>query len=125
MLTFLFAFISSSLGYCNALLRGLSKVNVKSLQAVQNAAVYLKTITGKFEHITAFILHWLPLQGRIAINVIAPSSLTKVLYTYIPGWNLRSQGTALLAYLKVLKQILLEGCLFAPTLWNSLPLHIR
>ncbi len=56
------AFINTQLDYCNALLYGLPKKQIKKLQGVQNSAAQLVTDTRKYDHIApVFIeLHWLP-----------------------------------------------------------------
>jgi hypothetical protein len=56
------AFISSKLDYCNSLLYGVPKFQLKKLQHVQNAAARLITQSCKYDHITPVLinLHWLP-----------------------------------------------------------------
>ena len=56
------AFISSKLDHCNSLLHGLPKYLLARLQAVQNAAARVVTLTPKHVHITPILinLHWLP-----------------------------------------------------------------
>ena len=46
------AFISSKLDHCNSLLHGLPKYLLARLQAVQNAAARVVTLTSKHDHIT-------------------------------------------------------------------------
>ena len=55
------AFITSKLDYCNSLLYGCRKTQLKKLQYVQNTAARIVTHTRKFDHIThvIFDLHWL------------------------------------------------------------------
>ena len=49
------AFITSKLDYCNSLLYGFRKMQLKKLQYVQNTAATIITRTRKFDHITPFL----------------------------------------------------------------------
>ena len=64
------AFISSKLDHCNSLLHGLPKYLLARLQAVQNAAARVVTLTPKHVHITPILinLHWLPVEFRSNIS---------------------------------------------------------
>ena len=55
------AFITCKLVYCNSLLYGCRKMQLKKQQYVQNTAARIVTQTGKFDHImpVLFDLHWL------------------------------------------------------------------
>ena len=66
------AFISSKLDHCNSLLHGLPKYLLARLQAVQNAAARVVTLTPKHVHITPILinLHWLPVEFRITFKVL-------------------------------------------------------
>ena len=50
------AFITSKLDYCNSLLYGCRKVQLKKLQYVQNTATRIFTQTRKFDHTTPVYL---------------------------------------------------------------------
>ena len=65
-------FITSKLDYCNSLLYGCRKMQLKKLQYVQNAAARIVTQTRKFYHITPvlFDLHWLPVSYRIVFKIL-------------------------------------------------------
>jgi len=65
--TFVHAFISSRLDYCNSLLYGVGDGLLKKLQAVQNAASRIVTGAKTFDHITPVLrdLRWLPVRQRI------------------------------------------------------------
>ena len=101
------AFMSSRLGYCNALLGGCSARLVNKLQLVQNAAARVLTRTRKYDHISPVLstLHWLPIKHRIdfkillitykALNGLAPQYLNKLLLHYSPPRPLRSQTQAI------------------------------
>ena len=57
-----YAFITSKLNYCNSLLYGWRKMQLRKLQYVQNTAARIITQTCTFAHITPVLLdlHWLP-----------------------------------------------------------------
>jgi len=58
--TLISAFVLSRLDYCNAVLTGLSKVTIASLQQAQNAAARLNLRLVPHDHVTAALrhLHW-------------------------------------------------------------------
>ena len=60
-------FITSKLDYCNSLLYGCRKMQLKKLQYVQNAAARIVTQNRKFYNITPVLFdpHWLPVSYRI------------------------------------------------------------
>ena len=62
--TLIYAFVSSHLDYCNALLFGLPKYQLDRLQKVQNAAARVTFQIAKFDHITPALidLHWSSVQ---------------------------------------------------------------
>ena len=66
------AFITSKLDYCNSLLYGCRKTQLKKLQNVQQTAARIITQTRKFDHITPvlFSLHWLPVGYRIVFKIL-------------------------------------------------------
>ena len=70
--TIVHAFISSRLDYYNALLYGLPKYLVDSLQHVQNSAARVVTFTRTFDHITPVLidLHWLPVYYRVIFKLL-------------------------------------------------------
>ena len=66
------AFITSKLDYCNSLLYGCRKTQLKKLQYVQYTAARIVTQTRKFDHITPVLLdlHWLPVSYRIVFKIL-------------------------------------------------------
>ncbi len=109
------AFMTSRLGYCNALLGGCPASSINKLQIVQNAAARVLTRSRKYDHITQILqsLHWLPIKFRISykilllayktLNDLAPAYLTNLLSRYNPTRSLRSQNSGLLVVPRIAK----------------------
>ena len=133
------AFISSKLDHCNSLLHGLPKYLLARLQAVQNAAARVVTLTPKHVHITPVLinLHWLPVECRITFKVLllvykalhglAPSYISDLLNFKTYSRSLRSSCKE---YLVVPRSRLKTYgdrafSIAGPKLWNDLPLEIR
>jgi hypothetical protein len=116
--------------------------NLRRPQVVMNAAARLVTDTGRYEHITLVLrdtLHWLPVQQRIILKIAVqafhcvrgtcPAYFNDlcVPLAAIPGrTNLRAadRGDLLVPSTKTT----IGGRSFrvaAPTVWNSLPLHLH
>ncbi len=133
------AFISSRLDYCNALYAEISQSSLSRLQIVQNAAARFLTGTKKREHISPIqaSLHWLPVKQRIDFKVItyvfkalhglAPIYISELLSFYSPQRSLSSSVQLLLNVPK--SRLKTKGdrsfSVYAPKLWNTLPLTIR
>ena len=68
----IYAFVTSRLDYCNALLYGVPNNLIYKLQRVQNAAARLVFRAPRFCHITPLLveLHWLPVKFRIDFKII-------------------------------------------------------
>jgi len=133
------AFISSRLDYCNATLYGVAAGNLHWLQVVMNAAARLVSDTGKYEHITLVLrdIHWLSVQLRITfkIAVLAVHCVRGTCPVYFTDvcvplaaihTNLRAADRGDLVVPSTKTKI--GGRSFrvaAPTVWNSLPLHLH
>ena len=133
------AFISSRLDYCNSIFTCLSKASLNRLQMVQNAAARLLTRSSRMTHITPILrsLHWLPICFRIHFKVLAityralhgqaPEYIMDLIHPYVASRSLRSSNQDLLAVPR--SRLKTKGdrafAFVAPTLWNSLPAHIR
>ena len=136
--TLVHAFVTCRLDNGNALLYGLPKYLIAKLQVVLNCAARLILCKEKYDHATPLLiqLHWLPVSQRIifkillftfkAFNGLAPTYITELLDRYVPPRPLRSSSRGLL---KVPRSNTKYGdrsfSVCAPTLWNSLPDHLR
>ena len=108
-------------------------------QIVLNCAARLILCKHKYDHATPLLiqLHWLPVSQRIifkillltfkALKGLAPTYITELLDRYVPPRPLRSSSRGLL---KVRPRSNTKYgdrsfSVCAPTLWNSLPDHLR
>ena len=132
--------VLSRIDYCNSLLAGLLQSLVCKLQRVQNSAARLVVRAPPLALITQILrrLHWLPVRARISyktaclcFNAITSSTLAKLsdlLNSFSPSRSLRSSADT--RFLKIpLYKCKIKGdrdfSFFGPSVWNSLPLHIR
>ena len=126
------AFTTSKLDYCNSLLYGCRKMQVKKLQYVQNTAARIITRPRKFDHIAPVLsdLHWLPVGYRFVLKILL--LVFKSLNNLSPSYqshstNLRSSSRQLLeqpqSFTKTYGDRAFSVC--TPKLWNSLPLDLR
>ena len=125
---------------CNSLLAGLPQSLVGKLQRVQSSAARLVVRVLPHVHITPVLrhLHWLPVRARIsyktaclcfnAIIFSNPVYLSDLLHLYSPSRSLRSSADTRLFKIP-LSKCKTKGdrafSYFGPSVWNSLPLHIR
>ena len=134
------ALVQSRLDYCNSLLFGVSQFNFDKLQWVQNLAaraarLALNDWRSSIPHL--FVkFYWLPIDSRIKFKI---SSLTFKLLTdnqlanlrslltpYAPPRLLRSSDKCLLIQPRTSTSLDKRAFnVWAPAVWNSIPLHIR
>ena len=65
------ALVGSRLDYCNSLFRGLSALDLRKLQCVQNSLARIVANTTKYSHITPVrkALHWLPISTVLSLRL--------------------------------------------------------
>ena len=141
--TLVHAFIHSRVDYCNAILVGVSDVVIRKLQSVLHAAARLVTGVRWNEHITPTlrdVLHWLPVRQRITYKIAmmvfrcvrgtCPSYLTDAcvpVETIAGRARLRSarHGDLIVPPTRTKTFGSRSFRSSAPTVWNSLPQHLR
>ena len=136
--TIIHAFISSRLDYCNSLLAGIPNCVLEKLQYLQNSAARLLSGTRKHDHITPVLksLHWLPVRYRIdfkillltfkALNGQAPKYISDLLiFRETRQSRSTSQNFLFVPKTKCVTFGDRAFLVFAPRLWNTLPLTIR
>ncbi len=136
--TIIHSLISSRLDYCNSLLAGVPKCLLQKVQYVQNSAARLLSGTRKYDHITPILksLHWLPVECRIDFKILlltykglhgkAPKYLSDLL-VFREARKSRSTDLNLL-FVPRTKRVTFGDrafSVYAPRLWNTLPLSIR
>lgn len=69
--TFIHAFVTSHLDYCNSLLYGVPKFQIDRLQKVLNAAARVTQQVPRYSRITPVLksLHWLPIGFRVKFKI--------------------------------------------------------
>ena len=77
------ALVRSHLDYCNSLFRGLSALDLRKLQYVQNSLARIATNTTKYSHITPVrkVLHWLPIKYHSIFKT------TMLVYNFLHSGN--------------------------------------
>ena len=141
--TLVHAFVTSRLDYCNSLLAGISNSLLLQLQSVLRVAARLVMRKGKFDPISDDIrghLHWLPIPQRVqfkfgllvykCLRGGAPPYLAEMLVQNSDVSALRSLRSTARGCLVIprTKTVTIGPRSFAtagPTLWNSLPAHLR
>ena len=131
--------VSSKLDYCNSLFYGLPASSLNRLQRVQNAlALVVVPSVKRHHHISPTLksLHWLPIIRRIDFKIASiafktlhnkqPNYLFELLTPHVPSSYLRSSDKHLLVIPRITFDNGRRSFSFsAPTVWNSLPLHLR
>jgi len=137
------ALVTSRLDNGNSLLSGINEGLANKLQVTQNAAARILTRTKKFDHITPILskLHWLPVRQRIIYKVLvltwktlngtAPEYLRDLLMPYLAmdslTRNLQTLDESLMLDVPRTSTVLgsRSFSVFAPTMWNTLPVELR
>ena len=138
--TLVHALITSKLDCYNGLLIGIPDTLKRRLQLIQiNAA---RLITKKSDDITPMLkmLHWLPVSFRIeykvlvmcyqSLNDLAPSYISSMLsYRDPPSDRCTLRNDELHLLNEPVSRLKTHGdrafSVYAPKLWNTLPLHLR
>ena len=132
--------VLSRMDYCNGFLAGLLQSLVGKLQGVQNCAARLVVRARPHVHITTVLkaFHWLRARARFsckiacfcftAVTFSTPAYLSDPLHLYSPSRFLYSSADTCLLKIPLYK-CKTKGdrafSYFGPSVWNSLPLHIR
>jgi hypothetical protein len=130
--------VLSYLDYCAPVLYGTSKDSLGKLQMVMNAA--LKSLKGlrKFDHISTHYkeAEWLTIEEKVKYRTACliysvvthnnPIYLRQLLLEYQPVRDLRSGDQKLLTLVRANSVAGSRAFrVYAPTIWNSLPLAVR
>ena len=130
--TFIHAFISSCLDYCNILYVGLPKKMIYKLQKLQNAAIRIIFKVRAHHPVSSFFaeLHWLNIEQRIVykvllttykvINGLAPEVLKDMI-------TIRNTDTLTLhnKYFNSTKYGKRAFVHYVPRYWNNIPVNLR
>ena len=130
--TFIHAFISSCLDYCNILYVGLPKKSIYKLQKLQNAAIRVIFKVRSRHPVSSLFakLHWLNIEQRIiykvllttykVINGLAPEVLKDMV-------TLRNTDTLILQnnYFNSTKYGKRAFVHYVPRFWNNIPVNLQ
>ena len=132
------ALVSSRLDYANSILYGIPAKHISRLQRTQNTLARVVTGTGFTDSSSSTLkrLHWLSIDARIkfkiatltfkALNTGNPPYLASLLHRHNPSRALRSASSNILSVAR--SNLSFGSRAFrsaAPTVWNSLPPHVR
>ena len=132
------ALVSSRLDYANSILYSIPAKHTSRLHRTQNTLARVVTGTGFTDYSSSTLkrLHWLPIDARIKFKIATftykalhtgnPPYLASLLHQHNPCRALRSASANVLS---VTRSNLSFGSrafrAAAPTVWNSLPPHVR
>jgi hypothetical protein len=137
------AFIISRVDYCNAVLYGVAAHVIRRLQSVLHAAARLITGTRLRDHITPTLrdtLHWLPVAQRVEYKIAVMAfdcvrgtcpayfrDICRPVSTVAGRSGLRSadRGDLIVPRTSGKRYGPRSFRCCAPTVWNSLPAHLR
>jgi hypothetical protein len=141
MPSFVHAFITSRIDFCNSIFSGLPISSIQKIQVLHSCCAKFLTGRRKFDSSTKALsfLHWLPVNSRITFKLClfahrmvysqsCPLYFSKDLNTLSHGYNTRSTNAP------ILKSTFYPRCKFfgdrsflvsIPTAWNTLPQSIR
>ena len=130
----------SHLDYANSLLIGLPEATINKLQWVQNMCAKLALRKGRYDSLSECMkqLHWLPIKYRIVFKILvltckclngdAPQYLKDLIVPLKPNREgLRSGSLSMLLIPKTKCKMfaIWSFSVAGPTLWNSLPEHLK
>ena len=131
--------VLSRIDYCNSLLASLPQSWVGKLHSPKLCSPSCSPCTSRV-HITPMLrhLHWLPVRARISYKIAClcfnaiisstPAYLADRLHLHSPSRSLRSSADTRILKIPFYK-CKTKGdrafSYFGPSVWNSLPLHIR
>ena len=139
------ALVGCHLDYCNSLFRGLSALDLRKLQCVQNSLARIVANTTKYSHITPVrkALHWLPIKYCFIFNTAVlvykflhsgnPKYFELFLIPRHSAYNTRrSQSDGMFLEVphfasgfKSRKHFGLSFAYYTPMIWNDLPDEVR
>jgi len=130
------AIVGFRLEYVNAIQTGISSRNIHLLQRVQNSLARVATRSTTNTTSALNSLHWLPIQQRYnfklatlvhrSLHNAGPQYLSYLSHPYTPSRQLRSASLNLLSQSSINIALACRGFRHAgPSLWNSLPYHLR
>ena len=130
--------VMSRLDYCNSVLYGTSKSNLKRLQHIQNSLVRLVYTLPYRSSCLPLLkkLSWLPIEKRINFKIAlltfkcrngcAPKYLSDLVTNYVPRRSLRSSDSILLTVNRLRTGTARRSFSAAkPEVWNKLPIELR
>ena len=140
--TLVHAHVTSKLDCYNSLLIGIPAALKHRLQLIQNNSARLITKTKKSDDITPVLknLHWLPVGFRVeykvlvlcyqSLNGLSPSYMSSMLsYRDPPSARCTLRNDELQLLKEPTANLKTHGdrafSVYAPKLWNTLPLHLR